>query len=142
MTEPSDPAATPQNPTETFVLRRRRHTGARHPGIPCRTMRPDRILVPIRRRPRRLPARTAAALTRATGPRAGRPKNGLGIAALILACCRCPPSSASSSGFALDPRRHPRFRWGHRRACSGEATNGGMAIAGVVLGIPASSSAR
>ena len=68
-------------------------------------------------------------------PPTAAPKNGLGIAALIAGILSLP------AAFTI-VRRIPARRLaivlgfiGYRRARTGEATNGGMAIAGIVLGV-------
>jgi hypothetical protein len=62
------------------------------------------------------------------------PKNGLGIAALITAIVSLPAALSVVGGFILGIAAVVMGFMGHSRAKKGEATNGGVAIAGIVLG--------
>jgi hypothetical protein len=62
------------------------------------------------------------------------PKNGLGIAALITAIVSLPAALSIFGGFLLGIVAIVLGFVGYRRAKKGEATNGGIAIAGIVLG--------
>ncbi len=68
-------------------------------------------------------------------PPPAAPKNGLGIAALITAILSLPAALTVFGGFLLGIAAVVLGFVGYRRAKSGEATNGGIAIAGVVLGV-------
>ncbi len=63
------------------------------------------------------------------------PKNGLGIGALIASILSLPAAFTVFGGFILGVIGIILGFLGYRRARSGEATNGGMAIAGIVLGV-------
>ncbi len=62
------------------------------------------------------------------------PKNGLGIAALIVGLLSLPAVFTVFGGFALGAIAVILGFLGYRKAKSGEASNGGMAIGGIVLG--------
>lgn len=64
-----------------------------------------------------------------------KPKNGLGIAALIVGILSLPAVFALIGGFALGLVAIVLGVVGYRRAKKGEATNGGVAIGGIVLGL-------
>lgn len=68
-------------------------------------------------------------------PMPAAPRNGLGIAALIAGILSLPAAFTIFGGFILALVAIVLGIVGHRRARSGESTNGGMAIAGVVLGV-------
>jgi hypothetical protein len=63
------------------------------------------------------------------------PKNGLGIAALITAIVSLPAALSIFGGFLLGIVAIVLGFVGYRRAKRGEATNGGIAIAGIALGV-------
>lgn len=63
------------------------------------------------------------------------PRNGLGIAALIAGILSLPAAFTIFGGFILAVVAIILGIIGYRRARSGEASNGGMAIAGIVLGV-------
>ncbi|CAN5535048.1 hypothetical protein BH11ACT7_BH11ACT7_19170 [soil metagenome] len=63
------------------------------------------------------------------------PKNGLGTTALILAILSLPAALTVFGGFALGLVAIVIGFIGYRRVKKGEATNGGVAIAGIVLGL-------
>lgn len=63
------------------------------------------------------------------------PKNGLGIAALIVGLLSLPAVFTVFGGFALGLVAVVLGIVGYRRARSGAATNGGMAVGGIVLGL-------
>src|SRR6478752_447589 len=63
------------------------------------------------------------------------PKNGLGIAALIAGILSLPAALTIVGGFLLGVVAVILGIIGYRKARIGEATNGGMAIGGIVLGI-------
>ena len=67
-------------------------------------------------------------------PLAAAPKNGLGIAALIAGLLALPAAFTIFGGFVLGAVAIILGIMGYRRAKSGEATNGGMATGGMVLG--------
>lgn len=69
-----------------------------------------------------------------TPPPAG-PKNGLGTAALVTAIVSLPAALSVVGGFLLGIAAIVLGFLGYRRAKRGEATNGGIAIAGIVLGV-------
>ena len=68
-------------------------------------------------------------------PPAAAPKNGLGIAALIVGILSLPAAFTIFGGFILGVIAIVLGFIGYRRARTGEATNGGMAIGGIVLGV-------
>jgi Domain of unknown function (DUF4190) len=68
-------------------------------------------------------------------PPTAAPKNGLGIAALIVGILSLPAALTIFGGFILGVIAIILGFIGYRRARSGEATNGGMAIGGIVLGV-------
>jgi amino acid transporter len=63
------------------------------------------------------------------------PKNGLGVGALITAIVSLPAAISVVGGFLLGIVAIILGFIGYRRAKRGEATNGGIAIAGIVLGV-------
>jgi hypothetical protein len=63
------------------------------------------------------------------------PKNGLGITALVLAILSLPAALTVFGGFILGLVAIVLGFIGYRRVKKGEATNGGVAIAGIVLGL-------
>jgi hypothetical protein len=63
------------------------------------------------------------------------PKNGLGTGALITAIVSLPAAVSVFGGFLLGIVAIVLGFIGYRRAKRGEATNGGIAIAGIVLGL-------
>ncbi|AQA05003.1 hypothetical protein BVC93_24270 [Mycobacterium sp. MS1601] len=63
------------------------------------------------------------------------PKNGLGIAALVVGILSLPAVLTVFGGFVLGLVAIVLGFIGYRRAKKGEATNGGIAIAGVVIGL-------
>jgi hypothetical protein len=63
------------------------------------------------------------------------PKNGLGIAALVTAIVSLPAALSIFGGFLLGIVAIVLGFVGYRRAKRGEATNGGIAIAGIALGV-------
>ncbi len=63
------------------------------------------------------------------------PRNGLGTAALIAGVLSLPASFTVFGGFILAIVAIILGFIAHRRARAGEATNGGMAIAGIALGV-------
>ncbi len=137
MTEPSDPAATPQNPTETSgpAPSSPYGTGTPPPGYPPNYAAgpyPGTYPPPP---PGGYPPAPPQPYAGYGAPMPAAPKNGLGIAALILGLLSLPAVFSVVGGFALGLLAVILGFVGHRRARSGEATNGGMAIAGVVLGI-------
>lgn len=68
-------------------------------------------------------------------PPTAAPKNGLGIAALIAGILSLPAAFTIFGGFILAVIAIVLGFIGYRRARTGEATNGGMAIGGIVLGV-------
>ena len=118
--------------------------------ISLKSQRRQRDCPPSRRSARAIPHRvthprtTPPAPTRATThhrhhparTRRGRPtpKNGLGIAALIVGLLSLPAVFTVFGGFALGAIAVILGFLGYRKAKSGEASNGGMAIGGIVLG--------
>ena len=68
-------------------------------------------------------------------PPVATPKNGLGIAALIAGILSLPAAFTIFGGFILAVIAIVLGFIGYRRARTGEATNGGMAIGGIVLGV-------
>jgi len=63
------------------------------------------------------------------------PRNGLGIAALIAGVLSIPAAFTVFGGFILAVVAIVLGVLGYRRARTGEANNGGLAIAGIVLGV-------
>lgn len=63
------------------------------------------------------------------------PKNGLGIAALVVGILSLPAVLTVFGGFVLGLVAIVLGFIGYRRAKKGEATNGGIAIAGIVIGL-------
>jgi hypothetical protein len=68
-------------------------------------------------------------------PPPAAPKNGLGIAALVVAILSLPAVLTVFGGFVLGLVAIVLGFIGYRRAKKGEATNGGIAIAGIVIGL-------
>ncbi|MGB3486451.1 MAG: DUF4190 domain-containing protein [Mycobacterium sp.] len=68
-------------------------------------------------------------------PPPAAPKNGLGIAALVVAILSLPAVLTVFGGFVLGLVAIILGFIGYNRAKKGQATNGGVAIAGVVLGL-------
>ncbi|MCV7226740.1 DUF4190 domain-containing protein [Mycolicibacterium komossense] len=68
-------------------------------------------------------------------PPPASPRNGLGIAALITAIVSLPAAISVFGGFLLGIVAIVLGFIGHSRAKRGEATNGGVAIAGIALGV-------
>ncbi len=138
MTEPSDPAATPQNPTETSgpAPSSPYGTGTPPPGYPPNyAAGPYPGTYPPPPTPGGYPPAPPQPYAGYGAPMPAAPKNGLGIAALILGLLSLPAVFSVVGGFALGILAVILGFVGYRRARSGAATNGGMAIAGVVLGI-------
>jgi hypothetical protein len=69
------------------------------------------------------------------GARPAAPRNGLGIGALIAGVLSIPAAFTVFGGFILAVVAVVLGVLGHRRARTGEANNGGVAIAGIVLGV-------
>lgn len=63
------------------------------------------------------------------------PKNGIGIAALVVALLSLPAVLTVFGGFVLGLVAIVLGFLGYRRVKKGEANNGGIAIAGIVLGL-------
>lgn len=63
------------------------------------------------------------------------PKNGLGLSALVSGLLSVPAAFTVIGGFLLGLLAIALGFVGHGRARRGEATNGGIAIAGIVLGV-------
>jgi len=71
----------------------------------------------------------------APGGPAGSPKNGLGVAALVLGILALLTSFTVLGGVLFGLLAIVLGLVGRGRAKRGEATNGGMALAGVILGV-------
>ena len=132
MTEPSDSAHQPDIPTETTTPP---PSGYAPPGYP-QNYAPGPY--PGAYPPPPMPGYPAAPPQPYAGygaPVPAAPKNGLGVAALILGLLSLPAVFTVVGGFVLGLLAVIVGFVGHRRARSGAATNGGMAIGGIVLGV-------
>ena len=99
-------------------------------------IRRGRIRGPTRRLPVPGTRHRRHSRTRVTAPPpVATPKNGLGIAALIAGILSLPAAFTIFGGFILAVIAIVLGFIGYRRARTGEATNGGMAIGGIVLGV-------
>lgn len=134
MTEPTDPADQPQNPTGTSGPAPY-GTGAPPPGYPPNYAAgpyPGSYPPPP---PPGYPPAPPQPYAGYGAPMPTAPKNGMGIAALVVGLLSLPAVFTVFGGFALGVVAVILGFLGYRRARAGEATNGGVAIGGIVLGV-------
>ncbi len=124
MTEPSDPANQPDIPTETTTPPPPEYAPQGYPQNYAPGPYPGAYPPP--------PPQPYAGYD---APMPTAPKNGLGIAALILGLLSLPAVFTVVGGFVLGLLAVIVGFVGYRRARSGEANNGGVAIGGIVLGL-------
>jgi hypothetical protein len=129
MTEPSEPSSQPETPPATpppYPGTLPPYPGAQpgYPPPPPGQYPPQAGYYPPP------PPQPYASYT----PPPTAPKNGLGIAALITAIISLPAALSVFGGFLLGIVAVVLGFIGYNRSKRGEATNGGVAISGIVLG--------
>ena len=134
MTEPNDPSSTPQNPPPGYPPQ---YPGAQYPPpqYPPQQYPPQQPGQYPGGYPPAPPQPYAGYEGGFGAPVPAAPKNGLGITALILAILSLPAALTVFGGFVLGLVAIVLGFIGYRRVKKGEATNGGVAIAGIVLGL-------